>query len=134
MPGISKLESWASMTQTKFDTDVKALGFSFDEKQIKSNKTDYKYSRVVESTGFTEHLTFKLWNNHSISIELNVSEDLIYFYEPEIKAHKYVSIKCEAKPSPKETIFCYQNQSYDFAIYETKSDFGFFYTAVFYRR
>jgi hypothetical protein len=85
IPSLGKLMAWANnMSYANFDREARRLGFSFDEKEEKSDRANYSYLREVTqgNTTYTEQVTYKVFkSDKSTAIEFATTRvDLITFY------------------------------------------------------
>src|SRR6476660_69416 len=81
-PTISTLTAWASYnSQEKFNLDIRALGFKFEEKSVEAASTAYTYIRKVsvDNIDYTDRIVYRIANDKSASIIslVTASTDLV---------------------------------------------------------
>ncbi len=113
-PTISTLTAWASYnSQEKFNLDIRALGFKFEEKSVETASTSYTYIRKVsvENINYTDRIVYRIANDNSASIIslVTASTDLVSFYTPQLAGYKTGKCDNEMSKDKKTTCTCYDN-------------------------
>ena len=113
-PTISTLSAWASYnSQEKFNLDIRALGFKFEEKSVEAASTAYTYIRkvTVENINYTDRIVYRIStdNTQSIISLVTASTDLVSFYTPQLAGYKTGKCDNEMSKDKKTTCTCYDN-------------------------
>ena len=113
-PTISTLTAWASYnSQEKFNLDIRALGFKFEEKSVEAASTAYTYIRkvTVENINYTDRIVYRIStdNTQSIISLVTASTDLVSFYTPQLAGYKTGKCDNEMSKDKKTTCTCYDN-------------------------
>jgi len=113
-PTISTLTTWASYnSQEKFNLDIRALGFKFEEKSIEPASTAYTYIRkvLVDNVNYTDRIVYRITTDNTASIIslVTASTDLVSFYTPQLAGYKTGKCDNEMSKDKKTTCTCYDN-------------------------
>ena len=116
-PTISTLTTWASYnSQEKFNLDIRALGFKFEEKSVETASTSYTYIRKVsvDNINYTDRIVYRIANDNSASIItlVTASTDLVSFYTPQLSGYKTEKCDNEMSKDKKTTCTCYSNDKF----------------------
>jgi hypothetical protein len=117
-PTISTLTAWASYnSQEKFNLDIRALGFKFEEKSVETASTSYTYIRKVsvDNINYTDRIVYRIANDNSASIIslVTASTDLVSFYTPQLAGYKTGKCDNEMSKDKKTTCTCYDNGKFN---------------------
>ncbi|CAM2770780.1 hypothetical protein [Flavobacterium frigoris] len=120
-PTLSTLTTWATYnSQTKFDLEIRALGFTFEEKTAATATTSYTYIRktAVSNINYTDRIVYKIANNNSASIIslVTASTDLVSFYTPQLMSYKSMKCENEMAKDAKTTCSCFENAKFSIDI------------------
>lgn len=113
-PTINTLTTWASYnSQEKFNIDIRALGFKFEEKSMDAASTAYTYIRkvLVDNINYTDRIVYRIStdNTQSIISMVTASTDLVSFYTPQLAGYKTGKCDNEMSKDKKTTCTCYDN-------------------------
>jgi hypothetical protein len=116
-PTISTFTKWASFnSQSKFDLEIRALGFKFEEKQSGTATTSYTYVRTtkVNNVNYTDRMVYKIANDNSASIIslVTASTDLVSFYTPQLEYYKNSKCDNEMAKETNTTCSCYESDNF----------------------
>ncbi len=116
-PTLSTLTTWGTYnSQTKFDLEIRALGFKFEEKAAATATTSYTYIRktVVSTITYTDRIVYKIANDNSASIIslVTASTDLVSYYTPQLMHYKIVKCENEMAKDTKTTCSCYESANF----------------------
>jgi hypothetical protein len=116
-PSLTTLTTWAAYnSQSKFDLEIRNLGFKFEEKLVSTSTTSYTYIRktMVSDINYTDRITYKIANDSSASIIslVTASTDLVSFYTPQLANYKSLKCQNEMSKDPKTTCSCYESVNY----------------------
>ena len=115
MPTLSNLISWVNTPRAKFDVAIRAFGFTFEEKDINDNSTNYVYVRKYTKGSIikTERIIYIVWDSdNSVLIRLVVTDDLTVLYASQRTQLKFTETECAAGEKENETAFCYHSSKY----------------------
>ena len=71
-PTIATLTSWASYnSQSKFDIEVRGIGFKFEVKSVEEGSTAFTYIRKVTANdiSYTDRIVYRIANGNTASIK-----------------------------------------------------------------
>jgi hypothetical protein len=117
-PTISTLTTWASYnSQERFNLDIRALGFKFEEKSMEAASTAYTYIRKVsvDNINYTDRIVYRIATDNSASIIslVTASTDLVSFYTPQLAGYKTGKCDNEMSKDKKTTCTCYDNGKFN---------------------
>ncbi|AYN02935.1 MULTISPECIES: hypothetical protein [unclassified Flavobacterium] len=116
-PSITTLTSWASYnSQSKFDIEVRGIGFKFEVKSVEEGSTAYTYIRkvIVNDISYTDRIVYRIANGNTASIIslVTASTDLVSLYTPQLSTYKSNNCKTEMSKDKNTTCSCYENANY----------------------
>ncbi len=116
-PTISTLTTWASYnSQSKFNLDIRTLGFKFEEKSVEAASTSYTYIRKVsvDNINYTDRVVYRIANDNSASIisMVTASTDLVSAYTSQLANFKVGKCDNAMAKDSKTTCTCYSDANY----------------------
>ncbi|MCC9073425.1 hypothetical protein LNQ49_17765 [Flavobacterium sp. F-65] len=116
-PSIATLTSWASYnSQSKFDIEIRSIGFKFEVKSVEEGSTAYTYIRkvTVNDISYTDRIVYRIANGNTASIIslVTASTDLVSLYTPQLSTYKSNNCKTEMSKDKNTTCTCYENANY----------------------
>lgn len=95
VPTLDNLQSWLKLTYSKFDTEIKKIGFRFKEKNNEEEGVYYYYTRPIDEEN-NEVILFIVGKEGKNGIEMILGQDFFAGYKAAIKANKYEEENCSA--------------------------------------
>lgn len=116
-PALNVLTTWAGYnSQSKFDLEIRTLGFKFEEKVLGTTTTSYTYIRktTVSDINYTDRIVYKIANDNSASIIslVTASTDLVSYYTPQLQYYKSAKCVNEMSKDTKTTCSCYESANF----------------------
>jgi len=120
IPTLENLQSWAKMSYTKFDAEVKKFGFKLSEKELEDDGDYYIYTRSYSDED-NEVILFGIKPDMNVYIEMILYKNFFSSYQSSIKANKYTLDECSiAERLGVDTKDCkdYENDNYKLMLKE----------------
>lgn len=116
-PTVNTLTSWASYnSQSKFDIEIRGMGFKFEIKSVEEGSTAYTYIRKVTANdiAYTDRIVYRIANNNTASIIslVTASTDLVSFYTPQLATFKNNNCKTDMSKDKNTTCSCYESANF----------------------
>ncbi|MBF7090043.1 hypothetical protein IUY40_00600 [Flavobacterium sp. ALJ2] len=116
-PSIATLTSWASYnSQSKFDIEVRGIGFKFEVKSVEEGSTAFTYIRkvTINDISYTDRIVYRIATGNTASIIslVTASTDLVSLYTPQLSTYKSNNCKTEMSKDKNTTCTCYENANY----------------------